>query len=415
LPPIGKKDLVIDAIFGSGLSRPIDSGLVMAVIEHINGSGAEVVAVDIPSGLFADKPSTAGAIVKARHTVSFQLPKLAFMLSENHPFVGDWHLVPIGLSKKAIKKAEAGAFYITEKDIRKILKPRDKFSHKGTFGHALLLAGSYGKIGAALLAAKACLRSGAGLLTAHLPACGYPIMQIACPEAMVSTDKEEKFLSALPEDLQGKNAIGIGPGLGLSESSAALLLQLFQAQPETPMVIDADALNLMAKYRQLLDLLPSNSILTPHPKEFERLVGGKPSGDFERLKWQAAFASQYGVYVVCKGAHTSIASPDGEIFFNSTGNAGMATAGSGDVLTGVLLGLLAQGYMPREAALLGVFIHGLAGDVAKAKHGETSLIASDIIEALGGAFSKVERPENNTPNNEKAGKQVNGESKIKNM
>jgi ADP-dependent NAD(P)H-hydrate dehydratase / NAD(P)H-hydrate epimerase len=378
------RDVLIDALFGTGLSRPVD-GIYALVINSINTSKAIRVAVDVPSGIFIDTPSQ-GEIVKAHYTVSFQVPKLAFLLPENVEFVADWHIVKIGIDKKSIAEAETNHFVIEPSDIRALIKPRNKFDHKGVYGKALLVAGSHGKMGAAVLSAKAIMRSGAGLLTTHVPRCGYEILQTAVPESMVSVDAGDNHFSCVPE-LGSFDAIGIGPGLGQSPESKRALLELLQKFNQ-PMVLDADALNILASDGVLAPFIPKNSILTPHPGEFARLVGAWKN-DFERLALQKAFAKRINSIIVLKGAYTSIASPDGKVYFNTTGNPGMATAGSGDVLTGILTSLLAQGHDPLKAALLGVYLHGLAGDLAAKSGSEQSLIASDLIDFLPSAYREM--------------------------
>jgi ADP-dependent NAD(P)H-hydrate dehydratase / NAD(P)H-hydrate epimerase len=374
-------DVVIDAIFGSGLSRPAE-GIYATVIESINTAQLTRVAVDIPSGLMVDKPST-GSIVKAHHTISFQTAKLSFLLPEYYPYVGNFKLVNIGLDKNYIRQLNTDYFLLEKKDIKSVIRHRTKFDHKGTFGHALLIAGSFGKMGAAVLSAKAALRSGVGLLTAHVPTCGYQIIQMAVPEAMVSVDQADFFLTNIPA-LENYSAIGIGPGIGQNVETIKAFRQLLE-KSNRPMVIDADAINILGANRELIHGLPEGSILTPHPKEFERLVGDWKN-DFERLGKQREFSMKTKCIVVLKGAHTTIATPDGKVYFNNTGNPGMATAGSGDVLTGVLTGLLAQGYNATETAFIGVWLHGLAGDFAKRDFGEISLTSTDIINHLPTSF-----------------------------
>jgi hydroxyethylthiazole kinase-like uncharacterized protein yjeF len=275
---------------------------------------------------------------------------------------------------------------LTPELIRPFLKPRDKFSHKGNYGHALLIAGSYGKIGAAVLAARACLRSGVGLLTAHLPSCGYTILQTAVPEAMVVADANKNVFTG-HAGTEKFTVIGVGPGLGTDPLTQKALHALLQTH-QKPMVIDADALNILGLHKEWLEELPEQSILTPHPKEFERIAGETGSNE-ERTALQAAFSKKYKVFVVVKGAGSSISTPAGDIYFNTTGNPGMATAGSGDVLTGVITALLAQGYEPLHACLAGVFVHGSAGDLAKEKFGEMGMIAGDLCEFLPAAFKKL--------------------------
>ncbi len=377
-------DIVIDAIFGSGLTRPVE-GVFARAIHFMNESDALRIAVDIPSGLLADKASK-GEIFKAHYTVTFQLPKLAFLFPGNHVYTGAWCMVDIGLNKSFIKEQQTAHYYITAKDIKKILKPRSKFDHKGTYGHALLIAGSYGKMGAALLSGRAVLRAGVGLLTIHVPACGYIILQSSIAEAMASIDEHERFITTIPA-LDKYTVVGIGPGLGQDKLTVKAFRKLLE-DFRKPVVLDADALNILSDNRELLPLVPAGSILTPHPKEFERLVG-KWTDDFDRLEKQKSLAKQLKSMVVLKGANTSIAAPGGEVYFNSTGNPGMATGGTGDVLTGILTGLLAQGYSSVDTAVAGVYLHGLSGDIAAREKGMVSLIASDITEFLPAAFKRI--------------------------
>jgi ADP-dependent NAD(P)H-hydrate dehydratase / NAD(P)H-hydrate epimerase len=379
------RDILIDAIFGSGLSRPVE-GLYAQVIDCINQTNALRVAVDIPSGLLANAHST-GAIVKADYTISFQLPKLAFLLPQNQMYVGDWRTVDIGLNKNFLTEVDSSFFYLHKRPVRKILKLRRKFAHKGDYGKALLIAGSYGKMGACVLAARATLRAGIGLLTVHIPKEGYPIIQTAVPEAMALIDRHDYFFSD-PQSTSDFDVIGIGPGIGKQKETVVAFQKILEAGK--PLVIDADALNILAENRHLFHLIPSGSILTPHPMEFQRLTKTW-SSEFDRLEGQKQMAQQLKSVVILKGANTSIATPDGKVYFNSTGNPGMATGGSGDVLTGILTGLLAQNYSATDAAILGVYLHGLSGDLAKSDKGENSLIASDLVDYLGAAFKFLER------------------------
>jgi ADP-dependent NAD(P)H-hydrate dehydratase / NAD(P)H-hydrate epimerase len=378
------RTILIDAIFGSGLSRPVE-GIYEEVIDCLNSLKSEKISVDIPSGMFADQHST-GEIFRAHHTVSFQLPKLGFFLPENFLYTGEWHLVDIGLSKKGLSEIQLNQYYTSVKSIKKILKHRNKFDHKGKFGHALLIAGSTGKMGACILAARACLRSGVGLLTIQVPKIGNQIIQVAVPEAMALLDTSEDHFSECKFDNQF-DVIGIGPGIGQHIETKIALAKLMEKN-QKPMVIDADALNLIAAHAELQLLIPASSILTPHPKEFERLVGSW-SNDFERLVKLQRFSKKINSVVVLKGAYTTIAGPSGKVFFNSTGNPGMATAGSGDVLTGILTGLLAQGYATEEAAILGVYLHGLSGDLAARDKGWSSLISGDLVDFLPTAFKRI--------------------------
>ena len=292
----------------------------------------------------------------------------------------------IGLSKEFVKQTECRDNFLQLADIKSLFRIRNKFAHKGHFGRVLLFTGSAGKMGAAILSSRACLRSGTGLLTVHVPECGYEIMQIAVPEAMVSIDESERFISWLPGHLD-YDVIGIGPGIDTREETARLLEELLN-QYQQPLVIDADGLNLISQHKHFLEKIPPKSILTPHPKEFERMAGSWDN-DYQRLDLQREFSRENNVLVVFKGAYTTISTPDGLIFFNSTGNPGMATAGSGDVLTGIITSLLGQGYTPEEAATIGVYLHGLAGDLAADEKGVASLIAGDIVDFLPEAFQKV--------------------------
>lgn len=383
LPHFKTTDVVIDALFGIGLSKPL-TGLAAQCVNHINNCAEEVIAIDVPSGLLIDSfTEKSNFIVKAEHTLTFQNPKLSFLFSENCDYVGTGHVLDICLKCADSLQQSCRHFYITEHIIKDLLKPRQKFSHKGTYGHSLLLVGSYGKMGAAIMSANALLRSGAGLLTVCVPHCGYEIMQTAVPEAMTLVEGKE-FIQMIDFDLSPYTTIGIGPGLG-AEKDTQLAVKLILESCNKPLVIDADALNAISLNKDWLNLIPENSILTPHPKEFERLTQ-KVSNDFERHQLQIEFSKNYKVYVVLKGAHTCVTTPQGNSYFNSTGNSGLAKGGSGDVLTGLITGLLAQGYTPFEASVIGVYVHGLAGDITKQEKGEIAMIPTDVIENLPKAF-----------------------------
>ena len=386
-PEFNDNEIIIDAIFGSGLSRPIQ-GFIADIIHKINDAENTVLSIDIPSGLFGEDNSEnlPNNIIKADVTLTFQFPKLAFLLSDNQKYVGEFELFDIGVHKDYIAQTPSKYFYTEQADIK--IKKRDKFSHKGTYGHALLFAGSYGKTGALVLASKSCLRTGVGLLSSYIPKTSYNIFQTSVPEAMCYTFNDETASFNTP-DLSVYSAIGLGPGIGQERLSLAVLTDVIQKNKlKVPMVIDADGLNLFAENKYLLKELPENSILTPHPGEFRRLVKDYKN-DTEKLKKLKKFAEKYKLVIVLKGANTVVATPDGRLYFNTTGNPGMATAGSGDVLTGIILSLLAQKYNPLQAAVFGTYIHGLAGDLAVNDLSENSLIATDIIDYLPKAFSKL--------------------------
>ncbi len=386
IPKIPKDAVVIDAIFGSGLSRKAD-GIAAEVINAINKSKATVYSVDVPSGLFCDKTNATGdAIVQSTLTFTFHSPKLSFLMPGNEKYVPDFKVLDIGLDKEYASQFSSPYYFMDKDFVQPLFKKRQKFSHKGTYGHALIAAGSFGKIGAAVLAVKAALRSGAGLVNALIPVSGYEIMQSTNPEAMVNISGDS-HLNDVP-DLKPFNALAVGPGIGLDSNVYGFINQLFNSY-RRPMVIDADALNIIAEHRKFLKLIPENSILTPHPGEFKRLVG-EWKDDMGKLALQTAFSIKYKVVVVLKGAHTSVSTPEGKVYFNSTGNPGMAKGGSGDVLTGIVVSLLAQKYSPVEAAILGVYIHGLAGDMAKEVLGETGMKAGDIVYYLPKAFKSLE-------------------------
>lgn len=386
-PVIPEGSILIDALFGTGLSRPPEA-LLAELIRYINAAERTVIAIDIPSGLLADQHSDpSSAVIQANYTISFQFPKLAFFFPENAGYVGDWIVLDIGLSQRFIEEEPSSTFFITEDFIKTLLHTRPKFSHKGSFGHALLVSGSYGKMGAAILATDACLRSGVGLLTVHSPVCGYEILQTTHPEAMAVVDSGEQYSKdEIPTD--AFKAVGIGPGLGTHPDTQNAVKYLL-THCKRPVVIDADALNCISRQNEEERTIPAHAILTPHLKEFARLAG-ETANDFSRYAQQLAFSQKYQVYLVLKGAHTCITTPEGETYFNTSGNPGMAKGGSGDVLTGILTSLLAQGYSQKETCLLGVFLHGLAGDLAKRYMGETSMLAGDLVRYLPQAFISLQ-------------------------
>lgn len=379
---IGIDDIVIDAIFGTGLNRPI-TGFIADIITAINARKCKFkYAVDIPSGLYADKPITKNDVVfKATKTITFNAPKLQFMFADNAEYIGDFYIKDIDLLIPR-KRFELPITFVTECS----LPLRKPFSHKGTFGHALLVAGSYGKMGAATLATKACLTTGCGLITTHIPQCGYTILQISVPEAMASIDTNEEFISEFP-DTDKYTAIGIGPGLGTNKRTINAFAEFLRTNTK-PLVIDADALNILALQEDLWQCIPQNTIITPHPGEFDRLTH-KHSNCYERYCTQIQFAKEHNCIVVLKGHNTSICTPDGQIFFNSTGNPYMATGGSGDTLTGIILSLLTQGFSPLFSAVTGVFLHGKAGDNTLECSGISTITASNLIASIPGVIDEL--------------------------
>ena len=387
-PPVLEEGmLIIDGIFGSGLNKPLAGGFA-SLVKYINSSAATVVSIDVPSGLMTEDNTynVRANIIHADLTLTLQHVKLAFLFKENQPYVGRLKVLDIRLSKEGIQKLDANYTMLEENDVRQLIQPRSAFAHKGDMGHALLIAGSYGMGGAAVLAAKACLRAGCGKLTVHSPKKNNMVLQISVPEAIIQLDREETTFSE-PIDTEEYHVVGIGPGIGTSEQTAiAMISQIRRSQ--CPIVADADALNMLGTHRSWMQQLPKGMILTPHPKELDRMEGNS-ADSYERLVKASNLAERIQGYVILKGHYSALCMPDGHVIFNSTGNAGMATAGSGDVLTGIITGLLARGYKQAEACLLGMYLHGLAGDIAAKELGEESLIASDLIQYLPKAFKRL--------------------------
>ncbi|QQT26359.1 NAD(P)H-hydrate dehydratase [Sphingobacterium spiritivorum] len=389
LPPeIDKNAIILDCLFGVGLSRPLDESY-RPLIESINNHAGYILSADLPSGLQADVINAADAIVvKATKIYTFHSPKLAMLLPQHQEWVDTYEVIDIRLDPDAIRQQHVDHYYVTEQWAFAKLKTRNRFSHKGTFGHALLIGGSYGKIGAVRLSATAAARSGCGLVTVYIPGCGYTAFQAAVPEIMVLTDSNNNHITNYPS-VKPYSAIGVGIGMGQEGPTGTAFVKLMRSlTPDTRLVLDADALNLLATRQDLLANLPPDTILTPHPKELKRLIG-EWTDDRKKIEKVRNFASLYKVIVIVKGANTMTVVPDGKLYFNSTGNAGMATGGSGDVLTGIITSLLAQGYSAEDAAILAVYLHGAAGDEARKERGEESLIASDIITCLSTAFQRL--------------------------
>jgi len=388
-PKIEPQDVIIDALFGIGLNRPAE-GWVKALIQHMNAIPAFTLAIDVPSGLYAEKAiEDTDAVVKANHTLAFQAPKLAFFMPENTSYVSYFEVLDIGLDQEYLATVTPLAQLIAKPEAQQFYKQRKKDDHKGTFGHSLVIAGSYGKIGSAVLAAKACFRSGAGLVSCFIPACGYNVMQTALPEAMVITNDEGDFITKIEYAFE-PSAIAIGMGMG-TKAETVSALESFLKSVKAPLVIDADALNCISENPALLEFLPKHSMLTPHPKELERLIGAWKN-DYDKLEKVKVFVNKYDVLIVIKGAHTMVVFGD-SIYINTTGNPGMATAGSGDVLSGMITGLLSQGYDVLLASVFAVYLHGSAGNLASHELSYEAVMASDIIDYIGQAYIELFRQE----------------------
>jgi hydroxyethylthiazole kinase-like uncharacterized protein yjeF len=387
-PLLTDKHVIVDGLFGSGLDKPLAGGYA-GLVKYINASHATVVSIDIPSGLNGDGNRFdvyPNIIVKANVTLTLQLPKVAFFFAENEEFTGEIEVLDIGLSQEGIDKTTSMFSLLEKDDIRPKIKTRPKFAHKGVFGHALLIAGSYGMAGSSILSARACLRSGVGLLTMHVPTANLPIVQTAVPEAIAEPDADD-WMFTTSVDGDGYQAIGIGPGIRQKEETAkALFAQLSHC--DIPLVLDADALNILSEYKDKLLTIPHGSILTPHPKELERLTC-KCANSYDRLMRAIELAASTKSYVILKGAYSTIVCPDGSCYINTTGNPGMATAGSGDVLTGIVLALLAQGYPSKDAAIIATYVHGLAGDLAASRWGEIGMTAMNIVDKLPEAWKEI--------------------------
>lgn len=384
IPKVNSTDVVIDCIFGIGLKREI-TGFTAKLIQRINQSKAFVLSIDVPSGLYIDAPNNYNdAIIEATHTLTFEVPKWCFLLPFNEKYTESWEVISIGLSESYISSIDADEV-VVENYIKSLIKKRSPFSHKGTYGHSLIIGGSYGKIGAIVLSSKAAIKTGSGLVSVLIPKCGYEIVQISNPEIMVQTSGSE-YIEEFNFEL-APSAIGVGPGLGTNKKTIKGF-NAFLKTNKRPLVIDADGLNILATNEAFLRLLPQESILTPHPKEFSRLVGSW-NNDFEKLDKLRAFAANNKLILVLKGVYTIITNGE-KLYVNSTGNPALATAGSGDVLTGMITSFLTQGYSPLKAAITAVYMHGLSADLGLESESKESFIASDIIFNLGKAFKKIQ-------------------------
>lgn len=387
LPEIDRSFIVIDGLFGTGLRDGLTGGF-KSLVQYLNESGATIISIDIPSGMFSDwnLRSINENIIHASLTLALQFPRLAFMMKENAPLVGEWKVLDIGLDEDAIRHTHANFQIVDGGGIRKLLRRRSPFCSKADFGHAMIVAGSYGMMGAAQFAARGALRSGVGKLTVRSASWGYEVMQTAVPEAMFSADNNDNIITAIPPQ-RHFSAMAIGPGIGTADPTIAALENFLKSATE-PLVLDADALNCIARQRSLLDLIPEHSILTPHSGEFDRLFGNH-SSDEERLLRAIKAADDYNILILLKGRYTALVRPDGKVYFNSSGTPALATAGSGDVLTGIIVSFLAQGYKPEVASILGAFIHGVAGEIAAETNGIYGVTASDIADATGRAIQRI--------------------------
>ena len=388
LPALSPSYLVIDGLFGTGLNKPISGGGFTSLVRYINESGATILSIDVPSGLMGDWNSNPinRNIIHADLTLAIQFPRLAFLLRDSAELVGEWKVLDIELNADAIRKSPSNYFLVEKSEIRQAIKKRDMFASKADCGSALLIAGSYGMMGAAVLCANAACRSGVGKVSVYSPRCGYNIIQSSIPEAMFVADRHD----IIPTDINfahSYNAIAIGPGIGTHELTIQAL-EKFLKNTDQPVILDADALNCIALRPSLLNFIPANSIITPHAGEFDRLFGNHKS-DEERLKKAIERAKRYNIIIVLKGRYTAVIRHDGHIYFNTSGNASLATAGSGDTLTGLMAGFMAQGYAPEIASLIAVYIHGVAGELSSEEHGTFGVKAGDIANNIGRAIKQI--------------------------
>ena len=387
LPHLSSEYLVVDGLFGSGLREPL-SGCFMTLVRYINESGATIVSIDVPSGLFGDwNPRSINRnIIHADLTLAIQFPRLSFFIADNAELVGEWKLLDIELSATEIRRTPAPFYYVEKSDVKRVLQPRGEFTSKADYGSALLVAGSSGMLGASVLAARAALRGGVGKVTVHSARCGHSVLQSSVPEALFQPDTNDLCVTdMLPR--HDYSAIAIGPGIGTNEATINAL-ETFLKSYDKPVILDADALNCIARRNNLLHYVPVLSIITPHAGEFDRLFGTQPNHE-ARLAKAIEMAHNYNILIILKGRYTAIVRPDGKIYFNSSGNPAMATPGSGDVLTGLLAAMLAQGYKPEIAALLAVYIHGYAGDMAAETEGQYGVTAGDIAANIGKAIKSI--------------------------
>ena len=387
MPELTDDTLVIDGLFGSGLREPLEGGF-QALVRNINESGATVVSLDIPSGMFPDwnPHSIARNIIHARLTLTPQFPHPSFFFRENFQLTGEWKLIDIGLSAEAVHHTATRYHLVEFAEVKRLLRPRNPFSSKADFGHAAIVSGSRGMMGAAVMACEGALRSGAGKVTVSGPQCGCDVVQTRMPEAMYSCDNGKECITDMTLDRK-YDAVGVGPGIGTDSLTVDALEKLLKTASQ-PLVLDADALNCISKRPALLNHIPEYSVLTPHAGEFDRLFGKHPSDEARMLK-AVEMSRHYNLFIILKGHYTSLVRPDGKVYFNSSGSPALATPGSGDVLTGIITGFMAQRYKPEVSALLGVYIHGLAGDIASRTNGQYGVLATDIASSVGMAIKEI--------------------------
>ncbi|TXH53282.1 MAG: NAD(P)H-hydrate dehydratase [Bacteroidia bacterium] len=380
-PLVQPEGIIIDAMLGTGLNKTL-SGVAAQLVQYFNASKSKIISIDIPSGMYADVSSCKNITVKADVVLSFQCQKLAFMMTENLPFLGKVEILPIQLLKDFELKTHTDFNFIDEAIIQSIYKKRKDWVHKYQLGHALIYAGSKWMMGAALLCSKACMRAGAGLVTLHIDDVLTSVLNSAVPEIIASSEKDFSKIS------ERKNVIAFGPGLEVNHTNEQILSTILE-QWKGALVIDASGLSILFPFlEKLKNRSEGTTILTPHVGEFDRLFG-RQTDDFARMQEAKNQAKKLNCYIVLKAPHTLIACPDGELYFNSTGNSGMATAGSGDVLTGIISGLLAQHYSAKNACILGVYLHGLAGDRAVQKISKEALMATDILNHIGEGYQYI--------------------------
>ncbi|MCM1484110.1 MAG: NAD(P)H-hydrate dehydratase [Muribaculaceae bacterium] len=387
MPELTDQTLVIDGLFGSGLREPLEGGF-QVLVRNINESGAAVVSLDVPSGMFPDwnPHSISRNIIHARLTLAAQFPHPAFFFKENHILTGEWKLIDIGLSAEAIHRTGTRYHLVEFAEVKRLLRPRDKFASKADYGHVALMAGSMGMTGAAIMAAEGAIRAGAGKVTVHGPKCGCQVAQTRLPEAMYDCDNGADVITDMAPDRK-YDALAIGPGIGTAPATIDALERLLMTASQ-PLILDADALNCISRRPTLLNHIPQLSIITPHAGEFDRLFG-KHASEESRLHKAVEMSRHYNLLIVLKGHYTALVRPDGKIYFNSSGTPALATPGSGDVLTGIIAGLMSQHYKPEVSALIGVYIHGLAGEIAARTHGQYGVMASDISASVGMAIKEI--------------------------